>query len=170
MNPKSPSWWSGADCLADHLPGHDSWHHNVRSIFETISTNVDNQSIYNAIIVIAHKTITFHHRGTYTQHHQYNHYLTNPCPPAFRCCSNQWRLPLALPWFSLQVGGCGGDSDFAHAPRLTSMTPTTIISPVPVYFICIQWKSKPRWFSSSLENLTITLQRLLVVLPPDKED
>ena len=41
---------------------------------------------------------------------------------------------------------------------------------VPVYFVCIYWKSKPRWFSSSLENSTIALQRLLVVLPPDKED
>ena len=41
---------------------------------------------------------------------------------------------------------------------------------VPVYFVCIRWQSKPRWFSSSLENLTVALQRLLVVLPPDKED
>jgi len=45
-----------------------------------------------------------------------------------------------------------------------------ILTAVPVYFVCIYWKSKPRWFSSSLENSTIALQRLLVVLPPDKED
>ena len=45
-----------------------------------------------------------------------------------------------------------------------------ILTAVPVYLIFIQWKGKPACLSAFSLITTEMLQRLLVVLPPDKED
>jgi solute carrier family 7 L-type amino acid transporter-like protein len=80
------------------------------------------------------------------------------------------RVPIALPIIYLAMTLGITILPMLQQPVETAIGFAMILTAVPVYFVCIRWQSKPRWFSSSLENLTVALQRLLVVLPPDKED
>lgn len=41
---------------------------------------------------------------------------------------------------------------------------------VPVYYVCIWWKNKPAWFDSGMDTVTIFLQQLLYVMPPEGID
>jgi len=55
-------------------------------------------------------------------------------------------------------------------PVETGIGMAMILTAVPVYFIFISWKNKPAWIANYTADSTNWLQRLLVVLPPDKED
>lgn len=43
-----------------------------------------------------------------------------------------------------------------------------ILSSVPVYYVFILWKNKPMWFIKGTYNVTIFLQRLLIVVGKSK--
>jgi len=55
-------------------------------------------------------------------------------------------------------------------PVETAIGLAMILTAVPVYFIFIKWTSKPAWIKRFTMEGTNWLQRLLVVVPPDKED
>ena len=55
-------------------------------------------------------------------------------------------------------------------PVETGIGIAMILTAVPVYFVFIRWKNKPAWIANCTADSTNWLQRLLVVLPPDKED
>lgn len=43
-----------------------------------------------------------------------------------------------------------------------------ILSGVPVYFVCIVWKNKPKSFNNLIDNLTIAIQKTLIVASESK--
>ena len=55
-------------------------------------------------------------------------------------------------------------------PVETGIGLAMILTAVPVYLIFIQWKSKPSCLNRFTILTTESLQRLLIVLPPDKEE
>jgi len=55
-------------------------------------------------------------------------------------------------------------------PVETGIGLAMILTAVPVYIVFIQWKGKPSWLARLTVLSTENLQRLLMVLPPDKED
>ena len=55
-------------------------------------------------------------------------------------------------------------------PVETGIGLAMILTAVPVYLVFIQWKGKPGWLDTFTLTTTDKLQRLLVVMPPDKED
>ena len=55
-------------------------------------------------------------------------------------------------------------------PIETGIGIAMILTAVPVYFIFLYWKGRPACVDHLLANSTNWLQRLLVVLPPDKEE
>ena len=55
-------------------------------------------------------------------------------------------------------------------PVETAIGLAMIATAVPVYFIFIKWKTKPAWIRNFTMEGTNWVQRLLVVVPPDKED
>ena len=55
-------------------------------------------------------------------------------------------------------------------PVETGIGLAMILTAVPVYLIFIQWQGKPSCLTSFTLLTTDQLQRLLVVMPPDKEE
>ena len=45
-----------------------------------------------------------------------------------------------------------------------------ILSAVPVYFLCVYWRDKPKLFRRATNSVTVFLQKVLVVVAPGKED
>ncbi|CAG2103154.1 unnamed protein product [Medioppia subpectinata] len=43
-----------------------------------------------------------------------------------------------------------------------------ILTGVPVYFIFIAWKRKPKPIQNAFDWMTLTLQKILVVVPSEK--
>ena len=55
-------------------------------------------------------------------------------------------------------------------PVETAIGLAMIFSAVPVYYVFIQWKSKPAFINKITNGGTSSLQRLLMVVPPSKQD
>lgn len=55
-------------------------------------------------------------------------------------------------------------------PKSTLMGCIIILTGVPVYFVFVWWQSKPRFFNKSVDGLTLALQKLMVVVPPEKKN
>ncbi|RWS16515.1 Y+L amino acid transporter 2-like protein [Dinothrombium tinctorium] len=53
-------------------------------------------------------------------------------------------------------------------PVGTGMGTIIILTGVPVYMLFIAWKNKPKPVQNAFDSLTSTLQKLLVVIPPEK--
>ncbi|XP_016663191.1 Y+L amino acid transporter 2-like [Acyrthosiphon pisum] len=41
---------------------------------------------------------------------------------------------------------------------------------IPVYYVCVVWKTKPAWFQNSLKHVTFTIQKFFVVAKEEKAD
>ncbi|KAL4103570.1 hypothetical protein QTP88_018931 [Uroleucon formosanum] len=41
---------------------------------------------------------------------------------------------------------------------------------IPVYYVCVVWKTKPVWFQNFLKHVTFTIQKLFVVAKEEKAD
>lgn len=54
-------------------------------------------------------------------------------------------------------------------PKSTLMGCVIILTGVPVYFLFIGWKSKPRWLNNFVDKVTLALQKIMVVVPPEKK-
>lgn len=59
-------------------------------------------------------------------------------------------------------------SAMIDAPVSTALGSLMIASGIPVYFVFIAWKSKPRTFTKAIESWTKCMQKFLVVVPADK--
>lgn len=55
-------------------------------------------------------------------------------------------------------------------PKSTIMGCVIIATGVPVYYVFIVWKTKPRFFSVTLDKITHALQKIMVVVPPEKKN
>lgn len=55
------------------------------------------------------------------------------------------------------------------SPTETGIGLAIICTGVPVYVICVVWKSKPKAFDRFMDNLTIFLQKLLIVVAEEKK-
>jgi len=55
-------------------------------------------------------------------------------------------------------------------PKETGIGVAMILTAVPVYFLFIGMKNKPKWINNIMADGTNWLQRLLVVLPPDDKE
>jgi solute carrier family 7 L-type amino acid transporter-like protein len=54
------------------------------------------------------------------------------------------------------------------SPIETGIGIAIILTGVPVYFIFIAWKNKPMWVQKMSEGFTKFMQKMFVVLPPNK--
>lgn len=54
-------------------------------------------------------------------------------------------------------------------PKSTLMGCAIIATGVPVYWVFICWKSKPRILNNALDRVTQVLQKIMVVVPPEKK-
>lgn len=54
-------------------------------------------------------------------------------------------------------------------PKSTLMGCAIIATGVPVYFLFIGWKSKPAWVNNGVNSMTLVLQKIMVVVPPEKK-
>lgn len=54
-------------------------------------------------------------------------------------------------------------------PVETGLGCLIITTGIPVYFICIKWKSKPKTFNRWIASVNIFVQKLLLVVPEEKE-
>lgn len=41
---------------------------------------------------------------------------------------------------------------------------------IPVYYLCVVWKTKPVWFQNTLKHVTFTIQKLFVSAKEEKEE
>ncbi|XP_041458659.1 cystine/glutamate transporter-like [Lytechinus variegatus] len=41
---------------------------------------------------------------------------------------------------------------------------------IPVYYVGVAWKNKPKWFKNGMDNLTVFLQQVVMVVPQDGDD
>lgn len=55
-------------------------------------------------------------------------------------------------------------------PQSTLMGCVIIATGVPVYWVFICWKSKPRFVANTLDKVTTCLQKIMVVVPPEKKN
>lgn len=54
-------------------------------------------------------------------------------------------------------------------PKSTLMGCLIIATGIPVYFLFIGWKSKPRCLNNIVDQITLVLQKIMVVVPPEKK-
>lgn len=54
------------------------------------------------------------------------------------------------------------------SPVETGIGLLMILSSIPVYFLFIYYERKPHWFINSINNLTLTLQKVLLVVGKTK--
>lgn len=54
------------------------------------------------------------------------------------------------------------------SPYETGMGTLMILSSIPVYYLFIQWQNKPLWFNRQISDITIFLQKLLIVVGKSK--
>ncbi len=54
-------------------------------------------------------------------------------------------------------------------PVETGIGMAMILSAVPVYIVFIAWKSKPKFISRVTDAITTVVQKLMIVVPPPKE-
>lgn len=54
-------------------------------------------------------------------------------------------------------------------PVGTLMGCIIIATGIPVYFLFIAWKTKPSWLNKSVDTVTLALQKLMIVVPPEKK-
>ncbi|RWS29012.1 Y+L amino acid transporter 2-like protein [Leptotrombidium deliense] len=55
-------------------------------------------------------------------------------------------------------------------PLSTALGCIIILTGVPVYFVFIAWKNKPLPIQKAIDSLTVTLQKILVVVPTEKSE
>ncbi|KAJ6222527.1 hypothetical protein RDWZM_001072 [Blomia tropicalis] len=55
-------------------------------------------------------------------------------------------------------------------PKGTGMGVLIILTGVPVYFIFIGWKNKPKFLQNMIDGLTLLLQKIMVVVPSEKSE
>lgn len=54
-------------------------------------------------------------------------------------------------------------------PFSTLMGCAIIATGIPVYYVFVAWQSKPRWFNNLVNSITLVLQKIMVVVPPEKK-
>lgn len=54
-------------------------------------------------------------------------------------------------------------------PKSTLMGCAIIATGAPVYWLFIGWKSKPRFINNTIDNITLVLQKIMVIVPPEKK-
>jgi len=54
------------------------------------------------------------------------------------------------------------------SPIETGIGIAIILTGVPVYFVFVAWKNKPMWVQKLSEGFTKFMQKMFVVLPPNK--
>jgi len=54
-------------------------------------------------------------------------------------------------------------------PKSTIMGCIIIATGIPVYYIFIVWESKPKILNAALDSVTLVLQKIMVVVPPEKK-
>lgn len=54
------------------------------------------------------------------------------------------------------------------SPVETGIGLLMILTSIPVYLVCILWTNKPQWFVKGTTSVTVTLQRLLIVVGKTK--
>jgi len=93
-------------------------------------------------------------------------YLRRKCPDMERPI----KVHLAFPIIYLVMTLVITLLPMIQQPVETAIGLAMIATAVPVYFIFIKWKTKPAWIKNFTMEGTNWLQRLLMVVPPSKED
>merc|ERR1712117_231172 len=93
-------------------------------------------------------------------------YLRRKCPDMERPIKVHLAFPIIYLIMTLAITLL----PMIQQPVETAIGLAMIATAVPVYFVFIQWKTKPAWIKNFTMEGTNWVQRLLVVVPPDKED
>jgi solute carrier family 7 (L-type amino acid transporter), member 8 len=78
------------------------------------------------------------------------------------------QVPLVIPIIYLLGSAFLIIFAFVGSPSESLMGCFIILTGIPVYWIFISWKNKPKSIQSKIDWLTVTLQKILLVLPTDK--
>lgn len=54
------------------------------------------------------------------------------------------------------------------SPYETGIGVLMILSSIPVYYLFIYWTNKPQWFNKTINNVTILLQKVFIVVGKSK--
>ncbi|KAJ8041307.1 Cystine/glutamate transporter [Holothuria leucospilota] len=97
--------------------------------------------------------------------------MTTASLPYFRWkypdAKRPFKVPLAIPFIFILMSVFMVAGSIYSAPRHALIGIVMTLSGVPVWFICVWWKNKPRRLIKVFDNITIFLQRTLYVVPPD---
>jgi len=82
------------------------------------------------------------------------------CIPWLRWKHPEWERPIKVHMIWPMIA----------KPFETGMGCVIILSAVPVYFLCVYWRNKPRFFKRGTNTVTVFLQKILVVVAPGKDN
>lgn len=96
------------------------------------------------------------------------------CVPYLRRKHPDWerpiKIPIFLPYLYIVATIFITFFPMVSDPFSTMMGTLMILTSVPVYFLFIGWKSKPKWLSGCLDGITLFVQKLMIVVPPERKD
>lgn len=99
--------------------------------------------------------------------------LAVACVPYLRWKHPEWERPIKIPlfWPILYIIATMFITivPMVSDPFSTLMGTLIIATGAPVYWLFIGWKSKPQWLSSSLDGVTLLVQKIMIVVPPEKK-
>ncbi|XP_033115360.1 cystine/glutamate transporter-like [Anneissia japonica] len=94
--------------------------------------------------------------------------LTVATVPYFRWKHPEWERPFKVPMFVpvtfVVITLLLVAMSFHSSPRECVIGFVILISGIPVYFVGVLWKNKPHYIAQGMENMTIFLQKLFLVV------
>ncbi|KAJ8297770.1 hypothetical protein KUTeg_024301 [Tegillarca granosa] len=80
------------------------------------------------------------------------------------------KVPVALPFILFLISFSIVILTFFQKPTESLMALGLVAIGIVIYIVCVRWKHKPKVIQSNMDAVSIFIQKLLIVLPPDNAD